>query len=556
MKALKNILRRQQASHQLIASLCDSLKVRIAVISDGGRLLFGQPDPSQAHSFPISENGSHVAVLKSDKTEGQQIADLINVLATKELEKRKIGSEVLGLYREINMIYDFSEKISEKIDIHSLAQIALQEAGQIIDSSHGRLFLYAPEDDEIKIAASFGPAQDDPPYDKEQDHLLRQIIERGTSAIVPYHELVKYPLLGFLKTLMYAPLKVKNRTLGILMLGSDEETEFTAAALKLLTTVSLQTASAIESVHLYEKGLQEAREREEAIRKIHDISTKFVPYEFIHSLGKKTLTEINLGDQVERKVTVMFCDIRDFTSFSEALAPEDNFLFINAFNKRMGPIVRKNNGFINQYLGDGFMAIFPGKTIDALKAAVEMHRSLEAYNVERQEKNWRAIRMGVGMQTGKLIMGITGDIERMEAATISDTVNTAARIEGLSKHYGTSILLTGDCMSELNPANQFDFRYLGLVQVKGRKKPLEIFECINGDPGDLYGLKIETLGIFDEGMEQYFKREFAMSALTFQQVLKQNPADKTARLFLNRSANLITQELSEDWRGVETMQLK
>jgi hypothetical protein len=160
------------------------------------------------------------------------------------------------------------------------------------------------------------------------------------------------------------------------------------------------------------------------------------------------------------------------------------------------------------------------------------------------------------MQSGKLIMGITGDVERMEASTISDTVNTAARIEGLSKHFGTSILLTESCLQNLDDPEEFDFRYLGLVQVKGKQNSLKLFECINGDEAELYDHKMATLPVFMEAMDQYFEKEFAMAALAFQKIVKKNRNDVTAKLFLNRAARLITEEISDDWQGVEMMQLK
>jgi class 3 adenylate cyclase len=92
------------------------------------------------------------------------------------------------------------------------------------------------------------------------------------------------------------------------------------------------------------------------MRRIYEITGKFVPYEFIGSLGHKVITDIKLGDQVEKIVTVLFSDIRNYTTLSEKMTPEENFSFVCSFNERMGPIIRKHNGFINQYLGDAIMA--------------------------------------------------------------------------------------------------------------------------------------------------------------------------------------------------------
>jgi class 3 adenylate cyclase len=554
-RALRNVLKRNSETLALITKLAATLALEIYIEdSEGTSLLGTKSNLKNKHSLCDAE--LNYGALYSHDTSGQFLAEFVSFLVKKELEKKKIGQEVLGLYREINMIYNFSEMISEKIDDVSIAVTALQEACQIINATHGIFLVYEPEENRVIEMAAIG---DNPNSDyniSDQSSMLKELIRRGTAAIVPVERIKSNPALSHLKTVMYAPLKVKHRTLGMIILGHQEEVEFTAAELKLLTTIALQSAAAIESAQLYQKGLKESRDREEAIKKIHEVSQKFVPHEFIKSLGKDKLTEVALGDQVEREVTVMFTDIRGFTALSERLAPKENFLFINSFNKRMGPIIRNNEGFIMQYLGDGFMAIFPNGSQNALRASVEMHLALAAYNKERIAKKRTLVQIGIGMQNGKLIMGITGDVERMDAAIISDTVNTASRIEGLSKHYGTSILLTDLCKNNLSRPEEFDFRFLGPVQVQGKKKPIDLYECINGDNPDLRNHKLNTLSTFEHAMELYFNKEFAMSAVTFQQIVKMNRDDHTAKLFLNRAAHLITQEIGDDWKGVESITKK
>ena len=556
-KALRRLLKKDLEAQDLLRQLSLQWNTEIFVEDGQGVGLWGSANPQLTQATPIIADQETLAMVRTNEAAvGAWIAQWLGHLVKKEWEKKKIGAEVLGLYREINMIYDFSEKISEKIDPASIAQIALNEALQIINCSRGSFIMLDQEEDRIWEAASVGA---NPHLSKDLSNhatLLKKLIAQGNSAIVPARSLRSFASVEDLESLMYAPLKVKRRTLGVILLGRNSDTEFTAAELKLLTTIALQSASAIESAYLYEKGLKAAQEREDAIRIIHEVSTKFVPFEFIRSLGKKHLTEVNLGDQVEREVTVLFADIREFTALSEELTPAENFHFVNGFNERMGPIIRKHRGFINQYLGDGFMAIFPESAQDALRASVEMHRALESYNVDRRDKRRRPVRIGVGMQMGKLIMGITGDVERMDAAIISDTVNTAARIESLSKHFGTSILLTEDCKNKLTVVEEFDFRYLGPVQLKGRQKPLKLYECINGDSHDLYQHKIDTLATFDHAMDQYFEKEFAMAAVSFQEIVKKHRGDTTAKLLLNRAAHLITKDVSDDWKGVETMHLK
>lgn len=554
-KALRNILKKDPKVAILLDDLSKQMKFIFNIIGYNSKILLGSKIKN-SYSFKLTKNEVVYGILHSNKEEGIYLANFLMILVNKELEKKRIGNEVLGLYREINMIYDFSEKISEIIDEKSIAEMALREASQIIDSTHGLFLIYDSDHEKVVELASIGENPNRNDIIKTQSQILKDLIFRGTSSIVPEERIRNNPALSHLKSVMHAPLKVKHRTMGMVILGHSKEKEFTAAELKLLTTITLQSAVAIESANLYQKGLQEAKEREEAIKSIHEVSQKFVPNEFIKSLGKDKLTEVALGDLVEKDVTVMFMDIRGFTTLSEGLNPKDNFLFINSFNKKMGPIIRKNDGFIMQYLGDGFMALFPNGSQNALRASVEMLQELKEFNKERIAKKRFPIKIGIGMQNGNLIMGITGDIERLDAAIISDTVNTASRIEGLSKHFGTSILLTGTCKDNLSHPEEFDFRYLGPVKVIGKQKPISLYECINGDNSKLFKHKLDTLKSFDKGMELYFNKEFAMAAVTFQQIVKMNRSDHTAKLLLNRSAHLITQEIGDDWKGVESISTK
>ena len=554
-RAIKYILKRDKATREVLGKLSEGEGMACAFETVDGQVLWGS-NGAFKYAMELSHEGKVLGTFRYASEEALLIFDTLKLLFQKEWEKKKIGKEVLGLYREINMIYDLSELISEKIDAESIAKVTLEEASQIIETTHALFLMYDPEKDMVLQVARLGENPKSQDFIEQQKDVLRELITRGVSAIVPAERIAKNPALKHLKTVMYAPLKVKHRTFGMVILRHAEEVEYTAAELKLLTTITLQSATAIESAHLYQKGLKEVQDREEAIRKIHDVSQKFVPSEFIKSLGKAKITEVFLGDLVEREVTVVFVDIRGFTTISEGLSPTDNFLFVNSFNNRMGPIVRKNGGFIMQYLGDGFMALFTEGSQGALSASVEMHRALQQYNKERALKKRLPVHIGVGMQSGKLIMGITGDNERLDAAIISDTVNTAARIEGLSKHFGTSILLTQECKANLTDPDEFDFRYLGRVQPKGKMKPIDLYECINGDAEDLQNHKLSNLKTFDDAMTLFLDKEFAMAAVTFQQIFKSNIKDQPAKLFQNRAAQLITQEIEDNWKGVETMTTK
>jgi two-component system sensor histidine kinase ChiS len=141
---------------------------------------------------------------------------------------------------------------------------------------------------------------------------------------------------------------------------------------------------------------------------------------------------------------------------------------------------------------------------------------------------------------------------------IADTVNTASRIEGLIKYYGASILLSEDSWEQCGAHSECasHFRYLGKVQVKGKKEPFGLYECYDGDQPEIAKRKVQTQPIFEKGLELFFDREFPEAAATFSKVLKVNPDDQPARLFMNKSSENLLQGVPEDWTGVEVMTFK
>jgi len=387
---------------------------------------------------------------------------------------------------------------------------------------------------------------------------LLGIILSGQSEIVSdFASLQKAGIvLPEIKSVIYSALKVKRRIMGAIILGSNEPDKYTANSLKLLTTLALQSSSAIESSLLYEKSIHQAEEREAAMRKVFDATEKFVPYQFLKSLGHEVITDVKLGDQAEKVVTVLFTDIRDYTSISEKMTPEETFGFICLFNARMGPIVRKHQGFINQYLGDSIMAIFPVNAVHALEAAIEIQREIQLFNKLQEHKNKPRIQIGVGLHTGSLIMGITGDQDRMDACTISDTVNTASRVESLTKHYKASILLSEESLKQIEHPEVFHLRNLGLVQLKGKLSSINVYECFSSNTDEELQQKVETLSFFNEGVACYLNQSFENANHAFKKVLQIDENDSTARFFYLHTKQIVDSGVDEKKSGVVEMEEK
>ena len=301
-------------------------------------------------------------------------------------------------------------------------------------------------------------------------------------------------------------------------------------------------------------------------KRINAVTSKFVPNAFINSLGAKDIMEVKLGDAVAQETTVMFSDIRDYTSLSENMTPEENFRFVNAFNRRMGPVIQKNQGFVNQYLGDAIMALFKNSPRDCLLAAIQMQQTLANYNEERNSEGLVPIQLGIGLHSGPLVMGIIGDDKRMDAATISDTVNTASRIESLSKYFKVNILLSEESLNQILEESridkdsfhtlEFNVRFLGRVQLKGKKEPIGIYECFDGDLPVIREKKQQSQAHFKSGMDHYFSRQFDAAVQAFNKVLEINIEDQTAQFFLDKSTGYLNNGVPEDWTGVEVMTFK
>lgn len=293
-----------------------------------------------------------------------------------------------------------------------------------------------------------------------------------------------------------------------------------------------------------------------SLNSIHKATSKFVPAKFIKSVGRESITDVVLGDFIEKNVTVLFTDVRDYTSLSESMTPEQNFKFVNAYVGRMGPIIQQNQGFVNQYLGDGIMALFPHEAEHALDSAIEMQRTLSLYNKRRIEKGYVPIAVGMGLHTGPLVMGIIGDSNRNDTAIIADTVNTASRTEGVTKHYGANIVISENSLQTIKNKDDFNFRYLGKVKVKGKEKSIGIYECFDGDSHEMITLKTSTLSTFEKGLKHFLAKEFPKASAAFDEVLDKNPKDGVAKYFISKSAEYTFAGAPKNWEMGNAMSEK
>ena len=292
------------------------------------------------------------------------------------------------------------------------------------------------------------------------------------------------------------------------------------------------------------------------ISKMNEAYYRFVPKQFLEFLGAQSVLDVKLGDQVQKEMSVLFTDIREFTSLSEVMTPKETFDFLNDYLSRMEPVISRNHGFIDKYIGDSIMALFTGNVENAIDAAIEMRAALADFNLQRKLDNKLPVNSGIGIHTGNLMLGIVGGHGRMDSTVVSDAVNLASRVEGLTKIYGTSLIISQDTLIKLQDPGRYNYRFLDVVKVKGKKEAVYIFEVLDGEPEEVKRLKIETKPEFGRALQLYKNKEFDEASAIFKRVYQLNPDDRGAELYIARCKNILEFGIPEAWDGVETLRDK
>ena len=288
------------------------------------------------------------------------------------------------------------------------------------------------------------------------------------------------------------------------------------------------------------------------LQHINEANSRFVPTEFIHFLGKKSIEEVRLGDQIQQEMTILFTDIRSFTMISERLTPQENFDFINDWLSGIVPVIQRNRGIIDKYIGDMVMALFPEGPEWAIRAALEFEEALDRFNARQRDGGHGPIRIGTGIHTGQLILGTIGHKERLDTTVISDAVNIASRVEGLTKYYDASVIVTEETLKLLPAQHSFHYRFLDFVKVKGKTKTLSVFELIA--PHD--AVRLSYLEDYDAAVRLMRSRKITEAAALFENILQRNAKDGTVRIILDRCRHYLQHGLPDDWDGVEQMKDK
>lgn len=299
-----------------------------------------------------------------------------------------------------------------------------------------------------------------------------------------------------------------------------------------------------------------------------DAFKRFVPVQFLELLGRDSATDIRLGDSSLLHMSVLMCDLRGFTSLSEKLTPDATLRFLNEYLDRMQPAIERQDGFVDKFVGDAVLALFSdhsasssyrerNSTADrAIQAAIEMRRQLSIFNEKRAGSDDQPVDMGIGINTGPLVLGTVGSEQRLDTTVIGNTVNLASRVEGLCRLYRAGILITEEAMNALTVAGHFNIRELDFVRVKGKEEPVRIFEVFDADVPEAREGRIRSREDFSAGLTAFRSRNFPEAIARFEACLRLFPGDRAARLHLRRSQVYAKHPPADGWDGVFEMRLK
>ncbi len=258
--------------------------------------------------------------------------------------------------------------------------------------------------------------------------------------------------------------------------------------------------------------------------------------------------------------TVLFSDIRRFTTLAEAMSPQETVTMLNDYFTSMVEVVFNYGGMLDKYIGDAIMAVFGTAISDAsdadnaLMVATEMIRELARFNQRRREHGLEPIEIGIGIATGEVLAGSLGSRRRLEYTVIGDNVNLAARLEGANKHYGTTVLLAASTVEALK--SHAVLRRIDLIQVKGKLQPTLAYELMDHYDAERYPRLSALIGAYETGLDCYERRDWVDAIQHFGDALEVLPGDQPSRIFIDRCRYYSENPPPENWNGVWIMEDK
>ncbi|MCF6148569.1 MAG: GAF domain-containing protein [Candidatus Kuenenia sp.] len=422
---------------------------------------------SSTNTYPITLNNITIGWIKGDHT-AHVFSELLAYLANKEYEKKSLVVDMLDKYREINLLYGIADKIVACTEVKDIACLIIDEARQLIHAQNASIMLLN-NDTTLEILSAYGNEFFPKTLLRRGEGIAGNVALTGIAEIV--NDAVSDPRFvnghNIISSLLCAPLKLKDRILGVINLSSHPSYAYSAEDLKLLNILASQAASFIDNAILYENKI-----------KTENIKThlqRYVSPQIVSSILEDT--KGNSLNPSRRKISILFSDIRNFSSVCERLAPEEIVKYLNEYFSHMVEIIFEHKGTVNKFVGDMIVAFFGAPfhcdnlETQAIKSAIEMQKCIKKISNGWIRDNFTT---GIGITAGEVVVGNIGSPQHMDYTAIGDEVNIADRLQSLAK--GGQILVEQNIYHATKDI--FKYEQFGKIMVKGKEKPIEIFNVI------------------------------------------------------------------------------
>ncbi len=348
------------------------------------------------------------------------------------------------------------------------------------------------------------------------------------------------------KSALCLPILNHGRAIGYLYLENNLYSgAFTPDKVQLINIMAGQAAVSLENAALYarQQGLLNAFSR-------------FVPVQFLNALRKTDIAEIRRGDSVEREVTVLFMDIRGFTTLSETLQPSEAAVYLNDLLEYVAAPIGANRGFIDKYIGDALLALFPEEPADAVATAIQMLGALEKWNGLNRNPGGRPAAIGIGIHTGHSVFATIGVGDRLSTTVLGDTVNIAARLESATKKYGVPLLISETTRERLRESPRFHWREIDRVRLKGKAQAATLFESFDHESPERVLVKRRILPEYERALADYRTGSFADALQRFQIVRTKLSEDVATRMYIKRCIHWLANPPEGSWDPVTDLNRK
>ncbi|MGK5092558.1 adenylate/guanylate cyclase domain-containing protein [Deltaproteobacteria bacterium TL4] len=498
------------------------------------------------------------------------------ILHVEQIQERE--QEIKAAHQEIQLINQVVQIVNSTLDLDTLVKQIMTVLQQIfkfnglaialLDESRRNLVFHAAYHDgswladEGKWKALVIPVtQDNNFFVKTLKYNDPNYIACITPKMLEYFDEYDRQLYEIFPTesVLFCPLSFHGEAIGVINFGNSRKPfDLVESDIVRIQLYVNQISNAIYNAQQYEalKATKIQLAESAKITAMTRTFEKFVPKQFLNRIAQDGLDSIELGKGQSATITIMFSDIRSFTELSETMTAQDLMNFLNTYLQKMSDPIHQYGGFVDKFIGDAIMALFDfpdnskaEETESALRAAIAMQEILKVYNQHRIECGYLPIVSGIGIHRGSVVIGTLGSQDRMDSTVIGDTVNIASRLEGLTKYYGSKILISYDTLCCLKSLDTFHYREMDWVLVKGKTEPLSIYEVYDMDSVEIRKQKRKSNRFISKGLYERHTRQWEQAINTFRKSLDIYPEDIAVHFHISQCEYFQKNPPAEDWNG-------